>query len=97
MLKKVYIIEAKVEQSKLEYLIEMMERKSKHFKRVQACTIADYIVTELKSSVRIIRNVKKVILLAVSKEEVQLLTLLFQSTCPIVHIDWLFQRYFITV
>lgn len=59
MPKKIYIIEAKLSSETVNYLTEILERRSKEYRRVFACTIADYIVTELKSPSRIIRNVKK--------------------------------------
>lgn len=63
MPKKIYIIEAKLSSERVNYLNEILERRSKEYERVFACTIADYIVTALKSPSRIIRNVKKVIYL----------------------------------
>lgn len=58
--KKVFIIEAKLSPEELKNITEMLNSKPKEYKRVYACAIADYIITELKSPSRIMRNVKKV-------------------------------------
>lgn len=59
-MKKIYLIEAKLSIEKLERLREILEKQEQDFTRAESCTRADYIVTELKSPSRIIKNARRV-------------------------------------
>lgn len=59
MLKKVYIIEAKLSLEKNRQLTEYLESE-KEYEKIESYAHADYIITELKSPSRIMRNVRKV-------------------------------------
>lgn len=59
MLKRIYIIEAKLSSDKIQQLNKLLESKQ-DYEKIDSCAHADYIVTELKSPYRIMRNVRKV-------------------------------------
>lgn len=59
MAKKIYILETKLSSEKVQQLAEMLQVTQK-YKMTRNYTLADYIVTELKSPSRIMRMVKKV-------------------------------------
>ncbi|KAI8067435.1 hypothetical protein BDF21DRAFT_114532 [Thamnidium elegans] len=58
MVKNVYILETKLNLEKIERLKSMLQY-TQEYKVIRAYTFADYIVTELKSPLRIMRMVKK--------------------------------------
>lgn len=60
MTKKVYILETKLSLEKVQRLTNFLVL-TKEYKITQNYTLADYIVTELKSPSRIMRMVKKVL------------------------------------
>lgn len=60
MVKNVYILETKLSLAKIGLLKSMLQY-TQEYKVIQVYTLADYIVTELRSPLRIMRMVKKVI------------------------------------
>lgn len=59
MLKSVFVIEAKLSLEKTQEVKKYLESNA-GFEKTDSCAHADYIVTELKSPSRIMRNAKKV-------------------------------------
>jgi hypothetical protein len=61
-MKGIFIIEAKLDLEKIQRLYEILESNELGFTRIDSCTRADYIVTELISPTRIVRNARRVLL-----------------------------------
>jgi galactose-1-phosphate uridylyltransferase len=59
-MKKIYVIQAKLSPEKIKRLNDILESQQEEFTKAKSCILADYIVTELKSPSRIIKNAKRV-------------------------------------
>lgn len=57
---RLYLLQTKLTEDKLDRITRFLERHEGDFELIDAHQLADYIVTELKSPSRILRNIKNV-------------------------------------